>query len=179
MAEKTMIITGKLAALNISLISGRPQITFDVNEKLDALKGYETLKDIDQLEINVKPHHKKRSLNANAYAWKLITEIADVLRASKESVYLQMLKRYGQSELISVLAHVPISNYIKYHEEASESMLNGKLFKHYRVFKGSSDFDSREMAVLIDGIIDEAKALDIPTETPDEIARIKSLWNER
>jgi hypothetical protein len=89
-----------------------------------------------------------------------------------------MLKRYGQSELISVLAHIPINDYVKYYEEAGESTLNGKLFKHYRVFKGSSEFDTREMAILIDGIVAEAKELDIPTETPEEINRMKSIWGE-
>jgi hypothetical protein len=87
-----------------------------------------------------------------------------------------MLKRYGQSEIISVLAHIPIFEYVKYCEEAGESSLNGKLFKYYRVYKGSSEFDTREMSIFIDGIVSEAKELDIPTDTPEQIARIISLW---
>lgn len=172
----TMKLTGKIAAVNIDFITGVPQITFAVNEKAELMQGYDALKDIEPLTIEVKPFRKRRSLNANAYAWKLITEIADVLRTAKETVYLQMLKRYGQSELISVLSHIPINGFVKYYEEAGESTLNGKLFKHYRVYKGSSEFDTREMSILIDGIVSEAKELNIPTETPEEIARIKSLW---
>lgn len=61
-------------------------------------------------------------------------------------------------------------------EEAGESRLNGKLFKHYRLYKGSSEFDTREMSVFIDGIVSEAKALGIQTETPEELLNIKSLW---
>lgn len=171
-----MKLTGRIAAVNIDFITGAPQITFAVNEKAELMQGYDALKDIEPLTIEVKPFRKRRSLNANAYAWKLITEIADVLRTAKETVYLQMLKRYGQSELISVLSHIPINGFVKYYEEAGESTLNGKLFKHYRVYKGSSEFDTREMSILIDGIVSEAKELNIPTETPEEIARIKSLW---
>jgi hypothetical protein len=171
-----MKLTGKIEAVNVDFVTGVPKITFAVNEKAELMQGYDALREVELLTIEVKPFRKKRSLNANAYAWKLITEIADVLRMSKEDVYLQMLKRYGQSELISVLAHIPIKQYIRYYEEAGESTLNGKLFKHYRVYKGSSEFDTREMAVLIDGICEEATALNIPTETPEEIARIKSLW---
>ena len=89
-----------------------------------------------------------------------------------------MLKRYGQSEIISALAHIPISGYVKYYEEAGESTLNGKLFKHYKVYKGSSEFDSREMSTFLDGVVSEAKGIGIQTETPDEIARLKSLWSE-
>ena len=45
-------------------------------------------------EYEIKEYKQKRSLNANAYAWKLITEIGNVVRKSKEEVYLQMLKKY-------------------------------------------------------------------------------------
>lgn len=176
MAERIMKLTGAITDVNIDFVTGVPKITFAVNEKAALMQGYDALREIELLTIDVKPFRKKRSLNANAYAWKLITDIADVLRMSKDDVYLQMLKRYGQSELISVLAHIPIGDFVKYFEEAGESTLNGKLFKHYRVYKGSSDFDTREMAVLIDGIVEEAKELNIPTETPAEIERIKSLW---
>lgn len=47
--------------------------------------------------FEVKEYKEKRSLNANNYAWKLMTEIANVLRMSKEEVYIEMLKAYGQS----------------------------------------------------------------------------------
>jgi hypothetical protein len=33
-----------------------------------------------------------------------------------------------------------------------------------------------EMSILLDGIISEAKELDIATETPDQIAKMKELW---
>lgn len=173
-----MIITGRIDAVNIDFITGVPKLTFTVNEKAELMQGYDALKDVEILTIEAKPFRKKRSLNANAYAWKLITEIADVLRASKDEIYLQMLKRYGQSELISVVSDISICGYIKYYEEAGASTLNGKTFTHYRVYKGSSEFDTREMSILIDGIVSEAKELGIRTETPEEIERMKSLWKE-
>lgn len=124
----------------------------------------------------IKEHREKRSLNANAYAWCLLGKIADVLRADKEEVYLTMLKRYGQSELVSVLSNINVGGYFKYYEVAGTSMLNGKEFTHYKVFKGSSEYDTREMSILIDGIVSEAKQLDIETLPPHEIQRLKDLW---
>ena len=174
-----MKLTGRIDAVNVDFITGVPKITFAVNEKAELMQGYDALKGVEVLTIEAKPFRQKRSLNANAYAWKLITDIADVLRASKDEIYLQMLKRYGQSELISVLSHIQIGYYVKYYEQAGESTLNGKTFIHYRVYKGSSEFDTREMAILIDGIVSEVKELNIPTETPAEIERIKSLWDQR
>lgn len=125
---------------------------------------------------DITEHREKRSKNANAMAWKLITEIANVLREDKNKVYVDMLKKYGQSELISVLSDIKIDRYIKYYEVAGYATLQGKEFTHYRIFKGSSEFDTREMAILIDGIVSEAKDLDIETMTPDEIAKLKEEW---
>ncbi len=173
-----MKISGRIVGANIDFKSGKPTVSFEVNERGDFEHMIDELKDIERLSIEVKQYREKRSLNANNYAWKLLTEIGNVLRSSKEEIYLLMLKRYGQSEIISVLAHIPISNYVKYCEEAGESTLNGKLFKHYKVYKGSSEFDTREMSIFLDGVVSEAKELGIQTETPEEIARLKSLWGE-
>lgn len=131
--------------------------------------------DKDKL-FSIKEHKEKRSLNANAYAWSLIGKIADVLRSSKEEIYLEMLKKYGQSEIVSVLSNINIAGYFKYYEPIATVTLQGKEFTHYKIFKGSSEYDTREMAILIDGIISEAEELDIDTLPPDEIERIKMIW---
>lgn len=129
-------------------------------------------------QYELKEYHEKRSLNANNYAWKLITEIANILRISKEEVYLEMLKIYGQSQIVSVLAEIDVSKYFKYYTEAGESILKGKKFKHYKVYMGSSEMDTKQMSILIDGIVQEAKALDIETMTPAELSRLKEAWQE-
>lgn len=178
MGGRGLILTGKITGALIDFATGKPKLELSVNEVNDFKQLVDELKDKERLSIEVKQYRERRSLNANNYAWKLITEIANVLRVSKDEVYLLMLKMYGQSELISVLAHIPIDKYIKYFEEAGESTLNGKLFKHYRVFKGSSEFDSREMAIFIDGIISDAKGMGIQTETPNQIAEMKARWGE-
>ena len=172
-----MKLTGQIDDVTVSL-TGKPKLTLVINEKSDLLCGYDDLKDFEKLSIEIKPYREKRSLNANAYAWKLIGEIADIVRSSKDEVYLEMLRKYGQSELISVLSHIPIEQYVKYCDEVGESKLNGKMFKHYRVYKGSSEFDTREMSILIDGIVGEAKELGIQTETPADLERMKSLWKD-
>ena len=173
-----MKVSGKIVGANIDFRTNKPMLTLEINELNDFKTIVDDLKDKDKLSIEVKPYRQHRSLNANAYAWLLIGQIADVLRAGKDEIYLKLLKRYGQSELISVLSHVPIGNYVKYYEEAGESKLNGKDFTHYRVYKGSSEFDSREMSIFIDGVCSEAKGMGIQTETPNQIAEMKARWGE-
>ena len=171
-------LTGKIHGVSISYTNGKPQVTFELNERQSALNMVDALKGVEKLAVKVDAYREKRSLSANNYAWSLLTKIGNATRQSKEDAYFLMLKRYGQSEMISVLAHIPIERYVKYCEEAGESTLNGKLFKHYRVYKGSSEFDTKEMSIFLDGVVSEAKELGIPTETPNEIARLKSLWGE-
>ena len=129
-------------------------------------------------KFEIKAYHKKRSLNANAYAWTLIGKIADVVRNSKEEVYIEMLKKYGQSEIVSVLSDIDVTEYFKYFEQIATVKLQGKNFTHYKVFKGTSEYNTAEMAVFIDGVISEADELGIDTLPPNEVEKIKSLWGE-
>lgn len=127
--------------------------------------------------FEIKEYKEKRSLNANNYAWKLITEISNKMLKSKEEVYLQMLKDYGQSEIVSILSSINPIGYFKYYEEVGTSVLNGKEFTHYKIFKGTSEYNTKEMSIFIDGVVQEAKQLDIETKTPEEIDRLKRLWD--
>lgn len=128
--------------------------------------------------FDIKQHREKRSLNANAYAWVLIGKIADATHLTKDAVYLHVLRQYGQSEVVSVRSDINVEGYFKHYEPFGRSTLNGKEFTHYRVYKGSSEYDSKEMAVLIDGIVSEAEELEIETLPPQELMRLKELWHE-
>lgn len=126
----------------------------------------------------LKVFRQKRSLDSNAYAWKLITEIGNVLKANKENIYFTMLKRYGQSELMSVRSDIDVKGYFKHYEEVAKVWLKDVQFTHYRVFKGSSEFDTKEMSILIDGIVSEAKELGIETLPENELISIKESWGK-
>lgn len=131
--------------------------------------------DKDKL-FDITEHKQKRSLNSNSYLWLLINKISDAMRLSKEEVYLQMLKDYGQSEVISLLSEINVDGYFKYYEVIGESMLNGKEFKHIKIYKGSSEFNTEEMSILLDGVIREAEQLGIETLTTNEIEHLKEMW---
>lgn len=153
------------------------------------VEGYELIlktPDIDSIRrfaYNFKPGNyeierkrKKRSNDANALCWKLCTEIANVLRTDKDSIYIDMLKKYGQSDIVSVVSSVDVKPYFKYYDVFGKGTVNGKEFTHYKVFKGSSEYDTREMSILLDGIVDEAKALDIEVITESERALLLADW---
>ena len=68
-------------------------------------------------KYEVKEYREKRGLKANAYYWELVNRLANVLRLSKEELHFLLLQRYGQSEIVSVLAEINIKPYFKYYSE--------------------------------------------------------------
>ena len=169
-------LNGTLKDLNIDYQTGKALLTFAIEQKQSAVNCWDKLRDAERLTVKVDKYRERRSLNANNYAWALLTEIGNVMRLNKDDVYFLMLQRYGQCEMISVKDGIPIGEYVKYCVRAGESWLNNTLFKHYKVYKGSSEFTKEEMAVFIDGVVQEAQDLNIETRTPDEIAKLKDLW---
>lgn len=123
----------------------------------------------DKTKYEIKEYKEKRSLQANKYYWSMLNELANVLRMSKEDLHLKMLNDYSQHEVISVLADINIGNYIKYYQEVGESILNGKTFKHYKVFKQSSEMDRKEFSILLDGLLQECRQQGIETLEDKEI----------
>lgn len=90
-----MEFTGKVSGISRDYMTGLLTISFSVNESGVVLAGYDAIKDTEVLDIRAVKHKKKRSLDANAYAWVLMSKIAAILRTSKEEIYEEMLRRYG------------------------------------------------------------------------------------
>ena len=140
----------------------------------------------DMLKLIVKPYRKARSLNANAYYWKILDELANVLRTSKENLHIDMLTKYGQTAddgegnklIFSLKSHIKPTGILGYSALIGSTTLNGDEFNHYRALKGSSEMDSREMAILIDGLVSEAKEQGIETMTPQELSLMCEEWNK-
>ena len=125
-----------------------------------------------QYDVEIKLHRDKRSLNANSYLWKLCSEIASTINSDKDSVYLLMLKRYGISDLVPISNQVPIDDYIKYYDIEYKT----DKYTWYKIYKGSSKYDTKEMSVLLNGIVSECKEKGIPTKEDLEIERMVKEW---
>lgn len=126
-------------------------------------------------QFDIKEHKEKRKLSQNNYAWQLINQIANILRKSKEEVYLDMLKSYGQMSEISMLSSINPIGYFKYYDTVSKRMFNNNEFTIYRIYKGSSEYDTKEMSIFIDGVVQEAKQLGIQTLTPSQLLELKNM----
>lgn len=157
-------------------------LTLTANQNINDL--HQLIADSKMLAIEIKEYKKKRSLDANSYMWVLVSKIAEALKTSKEEVYIEVLKRYGcrEPQLLSVVADAVDMIYRATNGhcvEVGESELKGKTFKHLAILIGSSQYDSKAMATLIEGVIADAKELGIETMTPKEIELMLSEWGKK
>jgi hypothetical protein len=171
----------KTSGFKIGSMDGKTYLWIELPQ--NAIKtAYEFINGVaDKLhDVEIKVHRERRSLNANNYSWSLSDQLADALRISKEDCHFLMLKRYGQKTIVSVIEEgiSILTKAVDYCEKYTESELNGKTFYHFKVWKGSHEFDTKEMAIFIDGIVSECKEVGIETDTPDQIARIKASWGK-
>ena len=125
--------------------------------------------------FEIKEKKKKRSLTANSYYWSLLNQLASVMRMDNQECHFLMLKRYGQYEVVSIRSDASLHSYFKYYEEIGKGTVNGKEFTHYKIYKGSSHMDSKEFAILLDGVRSECEEIGIPVLTPSEIAQLKFI----
>ena len=125
----------------------------------------------------------KRSLDANAYAWKLLSLIADTLTLSgcattKDDLYIEMLKRYGQGGVVKIQPGKADSILREFAYKEPHEKLYDSDDQYYRVWVGSSHYDTSEMSIFIRGIVQDAKELGIETLPPAELERLMHQWRK-
>lgn len=134
-------------------------------------------------DLEVKEHRKKRSLDANAYAWVLINKIADTLRITPKEIYRQAIQNVGGNyEILPVKAEA--AEHFKQVWEAQglgwpcvdmgKSKIDG--YRNLRAYYGSSTYSTTQMAQLIDILLQDCRALDIEVKSEEEIASIMGAW---
>lgn len=133
-------------------------------------------------EYDIRPAKKKRSLDANAYAWVLVNRIAEALRLAPEEVYCDALRNIPnaleivcvQDKAVDSMRRLWIGDHIGRRVETEQSKIRGctNMYLYY----GSSDYDTGQMSMLIDNLVQDAKALDIETRPAAEIQSLLEAW---
>lgn len=129
----------------------------------------------------IKEYREKRSLDANAYYWKLCGELAKSMGATPEDVYRRHIKDIGNYETLCIqekaldnFRRTWTSGHLGRFAETRESKLPGCVT--VLAYYGSSDFDRRQMSTLIDNCIQDCQAVGIETLPPDKLALLKEEW---
>lgn len=165
---------GRLIDLAMGL-NRRQRVTIELDRDFRA--EFERLKDAD-LDVEIKKHRNRRSLSANAYAWVLIDKIAAALSIDKEKVYQEAIRNIGGvSEIVCVqdtaldkLRKSWREHGVGWQTEILPSKIPG--CTNVILYFGSSTYDTKQMSLLIDHLVEEAKSLGIETMPIDELQRL-------
>lgn len=179
-----MKVSGRIVGANIDFRTNKPQLCLEVNEVNDFKQLVDDMNGCEKLSIEIKPYRARRSLDANAYAWVLMDRLSEKLNQPKVDIYREYIKNIGgnseyvcaQNNAVQRLRDAWQKNGIGWQTETMPSKIEG--CTTVILYYGSSTYDSAQMSRLLDLIIQDCKAVGIPTETPDEIARLKALWGE-
>ena len=152
-------------------------ISFEVE---DAPEVFDKTKD-KPLNIEIKQFREGRSKDANALLWACIGEIAAALRTDKWSVYLLMLKRYGQYTYICVPPQAVdmVKRQWREVEEIGDIKINGRDAVQLLCYYGSSTYDTKQFSALLDGVISEMKEMGLQTPTSEEMRRSLEEWERK
>lgn len=138
--------------------------------------------------VEIKKKVKRRSLNANAYAWVLCDKIARELSKhayiSKNDVYKRALIECGgftylpiQNDATERFIEIWEGHGLGWHaENAGPAKTEG--YTIIRAYHGSSVYNQQEMARLIDALVDECSQLGIPLENDEYINSLVQEWGE-
>ncbi len=133
-------------------------------------------------EYQLTKAKKKRSLDANAYAWTLISKLADAMRIGKEEIYRNTIKDIGgnyeavcvQEDGLETLRRCWEKNGLGWQVDTMPSKIPGCVTA--LLYYGSSSYDTHQMSVFIDRLIQDCKALEIETLPPDKLAGLLEAW---
>ena len=135
-------------------------------------------------DLEVREHRNKRSLDANAYAWVLIGKLADAMRITPKEVYRQAIVNIGGNCEVIPIKEEAAERFKQIWEnqglgwpcvDMGKSKIPG--YRNLRAYYGSSTYDTRQMAQLIDNLVQDCKALDIETLPPEKLALLMEGGN--
>lgn len=176
----------------IELDSDGTIITLRVNKKdgFDVMDAFSEVQLGEEYDLSVTKRSGKRSLNANSYHWVLCEKMAKRLRTSKYEVHNQLMCDYGTDWLDDDGKHIYImmkddgsylrSETMHYRPTDAVEDRNGTQYRWFILLLPSHLMNTQQMSALLDGTVADAKEMGgIEVRTPDEIERMKALWDTK
>lgn len=133
--------------------------------------------------VTIKEFRKKRSLDANAYAWVLMNKLADKLNMGVRDLYRHYIPDIPENSQVVCVPTEAVEklqsgwehNGIGWCSDTLKSKLPG--CTNVVLYYGSSTFDQKQMGVLLDLIIEDCKQVGVEYLTPEELERLKGEWD--
>lgn len=174
------LITDDSGNMELSL-SISPQSKYNVHQIAREIKGVECT-------ATVTEKKKSRSLDQNNLMWALLTIYADAENGGRkggtqpEDIYYRMLSKYGVAEFLVIPCDAVEGLKRAYKETVviDDAVIerNGKRTpaKAVKCLIGSSQYDTKQMTQLIDGIFDELAVIGVDASTSREVSDYYTEW---
>ena len=179
-----MQTTAKITELNIDYSTRKPKISLllDVNN----IEAIEELKNENKLDVDLKKHRKKRSLDANAYFWLLLQEVCDRKSIDKIEEYKRRVKELGifrqfkiEKKDVNTFKKVWSEMGIAWFCEVFDTEFISDIeFKIINAYYGSSSYNKKQMSRLIDNLVQDCNAIGIETKSKEEVNSMLESWGK-
>ena len=123
--------------------------------------------DKDKL-YKLEEYKHPRNNEQNKKYWKLLYELARVLKANIEELHFKMLKDYSVRYQVCVPYKTKLRG-VAYFEKITTRKQNDNLYDIYIIYTPSHELNTSEFAFLMNGLIQECEQQGIDTRSPDEI----------
>ena len=163
----------------------KPVLTFEIDADAKTLfQIYDDLNATEKLTIKVDKYKKKRSLDANAYCWVLISRLAEKLNIPKTDIYRAAIKEIGgnsdivciQDKAVDSLCDGWKRNGIGWQTDTMPSKIEG--CTNVILYYGSSSYDKSQMHRLLEFVIDECRQQNIEVKSKEEVYSLLMQWGE-
>lgn len=178
---KTKLLQTMITEDNQLMLMIKVPKTIQIEKRIEKLKGI-----IDKgklLKVDIKEYREKRSLDANAYCWVIADKIAQAIGNTKEYVYKWAIRQVGPFEIVPIKDEA-VDKWIRNWESKglgwqSEILGESKLEGYINTvnYYGSSTYNTKEMSLLLEELIYQAKELGIDTMTETEKERLLDSWD--
>ncbi len=179
-----METTGKIINFSKDYKTNKVLVTLMLDT--ENIEEIEKISILDKLSIIIKKFFKKRSLDANAYCWVLCDKIAKELSKegtviTKENIYQDGILQIGTFEPM-IIEERAFENFKRIWGKQGLGFLIQEVSRKNKCIKvhcyyGSSTYDSKEMSLLINLLVELAKSLNIETKTDKEIKSLLEQWH--
>lgn len=156
-------------------------------DRKDAIQFCASMKEGKKYQAELKEYRPRRSLDANAMAWKLMGELSAVLRIPPMEIYRNYIPDVGDNYDIVPIREDKIEAWDERWCRGHDGRMtvdmgecrNAKGYHNIKTYIGSSDYDTSQMSRLLDLIIDDCRENGIQVMTERERSLLIDEWGEK
>lgn len=134
-----------------------------------------------RVKLTIEEDTKKRSLDANAYAWVLMRDLAEHYKVKPIEVYQEQILDLHTFTIVPI-KNEEVEKWSAMWEDRGSGWLVINLgaskiegYTNLKCFRGSSTFDSKEMSRLIDNLVQECDLAGISIDK-ERIEEARGEW---